>query len=730
MDHMFEPQCDVATPRPSASRKHARWPFLIAHLTIWMLLTAAVGVWWTRRGPAGPPQHSAVANRHAADATKSPTRSPARPALLTARNTDAGKSNFEQQPLPPSLPVERERPPAKQHDARISTQPDDDVKRSEPDSPPAAPEQKMHAAAIAAATDPGDRVLIDLYEKHRILLKAEYATIRRVFADRFEKKHADQIRAALGEPGSPLRKWLDARPELKEEFYIAIDPEHDDVPRALALFKELYARFPDKLEDYASLAIAVAVVWDREDGAIHGGPIGGSIMPEGQMGPVENFRYYVETERVMQDRIRSLPWEFLVYVVNHRTTLPERKWALLSYLPKRTMIGKSYHDVPYDHDSLKGEPYKIAGKLHTLPNQLLYGGQCGCQSDYAARIAKSLGVPAAVVDGHTQWSSHVWVEWVELGAVTPTRINFSLEAESRHAGVNDVGHVTDPHTGLPCSDRQMELRLHTVGWDPLAKRQADLLMRAYPVLREKLALDLPQQLRFLSRILKSCPGNEEAWTTVAHMSRDGQITMAHQKLMNEVLKIMFLTFRRLPDFTWVVFNDMVSYEKRPLERAALYARLAAMYEQANRVDLSCEARLQHAELLHTHGYTTAAMSSLAAAILIFPNDQTYVPRMLDKLDGLAQGNEKTQQQLVQFYQQFLPSIFRSLNDPGAYKKNRYCAAMYNRGADKFDRAGLKQIAQACRMQAKLLEETAPERRRLGRPVGAVLEENSANKTGP
>jgi hypothetical protein len=604
-------------------------------------------------------------------------------------------------------------------------QTDDGLQRStSSETPAAAPRaaSRGDGAAGALAADRGDQTLIDLYKEHKLLSKSEYATIRRVFARRFEKAHDAAIRTAFGEPGSPLRKWLDARPEVKEEFYLAIDPEHDDVPRALALFKELHHRFPEKLEDYANLAIAISVVWDREAGAIHGGPIGGSILPEGQMGPIENFQYYVDTEQEMQGRIRYMPWEFLVYVVNHRTTLPERKWALLSYLPKRTMIGKCYGDVPYDYDSLKGEPSRIAGKLHTLPNQLLYGGQCGCQSDYAARIAKSLGVPAASADGHTQWSSHVWVVWAELGTVTPTGFHFSFEAESRHAGTNDVGHTMDPHTGLPSTDRQMELRLHTVGRDPVAKRQAELVMRAYPMLRKKLKLDIAEQLGFLSRLLKFCPGNEEAWKTLARMSREGRITRVNKKPMQRALSMLFVAFRNLPDFTWTVFDDMVSFEDRPLERAALYARLAAMYEQANRVDLSCEARLKHAALLQTADHTPDAMASLATAILLFVDNQRYVPLMLDGLDSLSKGDKRSQEWLVRFYQQFLPKISRSLGDPGSYKKNCYCADMYKRGAEKFEQAGLRPLAESCRAQAKLLAETHPEKKKNGRPTGEVIAE--------
>ncbi len=270
--------------------------------------------------------------------------------------------------------------------------------------------------------------------------------------------------------------------------------------------------------------------------------------------------------------------------MNHRTTLPERKWAQLMYLPHQTMIGNCYGQVPYDHDMLKGEPAKIEGKVYHLPNLYYYGGVCRHQADYAARVAKSLGVPAFVAGGATNLGEgHAWVMWTELGAVTHTGFYFSLESCGRFGDKFYVGGLSDPHTGLPTTHHEVELRLHTVAHDPLAKRQADLVMQAYPILREKLALDLAQQLGFLGRIEKFCPGNEDVWKTLAKLSREGRITKANHKIMQRILDDLFLTFRNCPDFTWDLFDDMVFFEDRPLRKADLYARLAGMYEQAKRV---------------------------------------------------------------------------------------------------------------------------------------------------
>lgn len=290
------------------------------------------------------------------------------------------------------------------------------------------------------------------------------------------------------------------------------------------MFRAIYDRFPQQLGDYASLAIAVSVVWDREEGAIHGSPVNSAVppAPSFQLDGLGNFQYYVESPPAINNRVRCLPWEFLVFVVNHRTTLPERKWAQLMYLPNQTMIGNCYGQVPYDGDTLKGELAKIAGKVYHLPNLYYYGGVCRHQADYAARVAKSLGVPAFAAGAATNLGEgHAWVMWTELGPVTRTGFHFSLESCGRYGDKFYVGGLSDPHTGLPTTHRQVELRLHTVAHDPLAKRQADLVMQAYPVLREKLALDLPQQLSFLGRIAKLCPGNEDVLEDIGQVVARG-----------------------------------------------------------------------------------------------------------------------------------------------------------------------------------------------------------------
>lgn len=589
------------------------------------------------------------------------------------------------------------------------------VCRSEETKKYSPPDNQSDPKAAAKA---GDDTLLDLYKTHKILAKTNYAKIRHIFAERFAADHDEAIRRAFGEPDSEFRQWLDKQTDIREEFYLALDPEHDDLPRALALFKQLYDRDPKKFAEYANLAIAISVVWDKEAGAIHGSPTDRAIVPEGQMGALENYQYYIDMEPSMQGRIRYLPWEFLIHVVNHRTTLPERKWAILSYLPKRTMIGKCRGDVPYDSGMLKGEPPKISGHMFTLPNQKTYGGVCVSQSDFAARVAKSLGIPAFSAGAPNKYGGgHAWMMWVELGTVTATGFTFTLQSEGRFFDDKYyVGSVVEPHTGQGVTDRQLELRLHTLGMDLIAARQTNLVMRAYPMLCDKLKPELPEQLEFLGLVINACPGNEDAWKTLARLSKEGKITKANSKPMLHALDLLIRNFAKFPDFTWVVFDDMTAFEDRVPQRAALYAKLAAMYEKAERVDLSCECRLKHADLLAANGQVSDAMTSLSVAVMLFPDEGRYVPKLLDKLEKLCTGDKKAEAQLARFYQQYLPKVPKMRGD----EPSDFCLAMYKRGIDWFNRTGNADMVKYFQMQLALLEEAKPENKKQGRPIRDVI----------
>ncbi len=517
-------------------------------------------------------------------------------------------------------------------------------------------------------------------------------------ATRFVRRLADDYQEAMA--------WFDEHVDIKEELYTALDPDFDDIGGAIGMFNALRKEHPEQVVSHAPLAIAVAVVWDNAKGVYryqghqqrtHG------IMPEEMLDGLQNFQYFLNAEQVMQGRGRFLPWEFLVHVINHPTPAIERQWAIVNYLPKRVMFGKCYHDVPYDGEMLQSgsKITRLDGKPYTLANLRQYGGVCAMQADFAARVGKSIGVPAAYVSGQGRFGgSHAWVMWVELQSVTAAGIQFMLKSHGRYRGDHYyIGNLRDPQTGQGTTDRQLELRLQAVGIGPLEKRRADWLMESFPMVAETEKLDVVDRIKYLEQVLRVCPLNEQAWRALADMSREGVITKQYEKLMMANMNGLFTSFANFPDFTWEIFDDLITFQDSAKKRDGLYGQLVQMYEAAGRPDLAVKARLKYTDYLEQQDQLTAAMSGLAFTIQKFPQEGRYVPPMLDRLEQIAGQVAGADQQLLAFYKTFLPKIERKRGNA----PSKYCMDMYRRGIERFEQAGDARTAALLKAELAKLE---------------------------
>src|SRR5258708_968114 len=158
---------------------------------------------------------------------------------------------------------------------------------------------------------------------------------------------------------------------------------------------------------------------------------------------LSNYKYIVDNEKRMPQPVSLYPWEFLVFVVNHRTPVVERDWAH-SYFQVAKLKSKSWHkDVPYDFEIIKreidkdpsaGKP-RMAGKDYTLANLKANGGVCAHQADFACRVAKSLGMPAVYCAGASAYRDrHAWWMFVNVTSATKDEIKFILQSDGRFDG--------------------------------------------------------------------------------------------------------------------------------------------------------------------------------------------------------------------------------------------------------------------------------------------------------
>lgn len=527
--------------------------------------------------------------------------------------------------------------------------------------------------------------------------KGEFKYVRGVFSKFFEQKYAAEIKSGLGEKYSEVMKWLGENPEVKETLFTAIDPAFDDVEKAMAVFGELHALGPDKLKAHANAAVACAVVWDDPRSAYdyRGHQIRTkSILPDGVMAnrAKENYQYLVSHEAALKGQVQLLPWEFLVHVVNHFTPAAERDWAVEKYLKRRAGIGTSYKDIVYDKEMLrtKSEVCRLNGKAYTLQSIKEFGGVCAMQADFACRVAKSLGVPAEYVGGEANAGGlHAWVMWVELKSVTKEKIDFALMSEGRYfTDQYYVGKLIDPRSGKMTTDRAMELRLDAIGRQPQSGRQADLLMRFFPTVRDRKTLSAKSQVNYLGKVLELFPQSQRAWRELAALSKDRK-----QSEPSEAIKFAnkaYTTFERFPDMSWEVYDDLLTPVKEKITRAEQYNRLVLRYEAAGRPDLACEARLKLVGYQVEAKDFKRAADGLAQTIRKFPDEGRYVPKMMTKLQEVCAAYKGGTDLLAKFYLDVLPHISPTRGD----EVSEYCVKMYQQAVDFYRKTGKAKEADA------------------------------------
>ncbi|MFO0936917.1 MAG: hypothetical protein U0798_10430 [Gemmataceae bacterium] len=545
--------------------------------------------------------------------------------------------------------------------------------------------------------------------------KGEFKYVRGVFSKFFEDAYADEIKAGFGSDYAAITAWLEQNPEIKEMLYTAIDPESDRVMRALAVFKDLYKQGPEKLKTYANVAVACAVVWDDPRAAYdyRGHQIRTqSKLPDGVMNNrhIENYNYLIENEASFKNNLQHLPWEMLVHVVNHFTPASERTWALSQYT-KRKMIGTTYKDVQYDTEMLRTElrsgpgkgVCKIGGKDYTLENLKKFGGVCAQQADYSSRVAKSMCIPAEYVGGEgNSGGRHAWVMWVEIKSITKEKLDVSLQSEGRYLlDQFYVGTLHDPKTGKEMTDREMEMQLAAVVYAPNSARQADLLMRAYPVVAEKKSFTTKQKLDYVRNVIELFTFSDRAWSERASLIKSGGPVDATSAV--NISDTSIRVFNNYPDFSWKYADDLLTPVKDKRTRARQFEKLVTRYEQLGRPDLACEARLKLADYqLEAKDYKTAA-EGLSKTIAKFPSEGRYVPKMLGKLQVVCGEYKGGTEKLAQFYLQLLPLIPTTRGN----EVSDFCIKVHEQALEFFKKNGKSQDIRQIEARLATLKRNSP-----------------------
>ena len=249
------------------------------------------------------------------------------------------------------------------------------------------------------------------------------------------------------------------------------------------------------------------------------------------------------------------------------------------------------------------------------------------------------------------------------------------------------------------TDRAMELRLATVGAAPQNGRQADLLMRFYPVVKERKNLNARGQAAYLGKVLELFPHADRAWRELAALYKDKKQTQPSEAL--KYANKAFTTFLNYPDLSWELFDDLLTPVKEKSTRTEQFNRLVLRYEALNRPDLACEARIKLAEYQAEAKEYKKAADGLAQTIRKFPTEGRYVPKMMEKMQEVCTAYGKNGTELLaKFYVQILPQIPPKRGD----EVSEYCVKMYQQAVDFFKKNGKAKEADVLELQMNRIKQ--------------------------
>jgi hypothetical protein len=234
-------------------------------------------------------------------------------------------------------------------------------------------------------------------------------------------------------------------------------------------------------------------------------------------------------------------------------------------------------------------------------------------------------------------------------------VTFTLESAGRYfLDQFYVGTLTDPRTGLKMTDRDMDRRLTAVGSAPHAARQADLLMRAFPAVRDQRGATPKEQQQYLNRVLTLYPMSERAWLELAAMHKDGKLTDAPEA--TRLAEKTLTTFAKFPDFSQQLVGDLLTPQKDKAVRTRVYEKMVAGYEALGRPDLACETRLELVGYQVEAGDHKKAFDGLTGTVRRFPAEGRYVPKMTAKMEEVARNLKNGPDLAAKFYLETLPRV--------------------------------------------------------------------------
>ena len=347
----------------------------------------------------------------------------------------------------------------------------------------------------------------------------------KIFAALSEDEAAKQIESGLA-------RELLSDPIVSRMFFSTLS-EQDFVPRVLENLISIRAAHPQKFREYASLAIAIAVVNDVP--VPQGWPhhqVAAGLVPVNILPVDQQFSRWVAANEARQLLLdpRKLSPSQLKFVVDAFITDDELAWARKNVRLTRSTFEKAYFQINYSHERLKAQQYDWTSGPYTLGAIRKEGGICVDQAYYASMAGKALGLPTLFFTGQGSDGGHAWFGYMRSD--DQWEIDCGRYSQHNYA----IGEALDPQTWQPISDHELELLAAHFRDKP--EFAASMNTLAVADILEKSG-DNPKAGQAYEKAIQLCPRNADAWSAAASFLQRRGAPAKERILLHERAKTQF-----------------------------------------------------------------------------------------------------------------------------------------------------------------------------------------------
>lgn len=249
-----------------------------------------------------------------------------------------------------------------------------------------------------------------------------------------------------------LQFWLLGHTGFSAEFFSLLAPV-DFVPRVFSILNEIYLDDSTRFQEYASLALAIAVVYDVPPPPDwpHA-QVSARALPRRWPSVVTAFDWWSREDREGRtyQRLAHLGADELKFVVDAAAPFAELSWSQEAVPHALADFADTYPMVSYRTERIQAHEMTWPGSAYPLWDILRDGGICVDQAYFATEAGKARGIPTLLFAGAGSEGRHAWFGF--LGENRQWQLDAGRYAEQRYI----TGLAFDPQTWRLLSDHEIQ----------------------------------------------------------------------------------------------------------------------------------------------------------------------------------------------------------------------------------------------------------------------------------